>query len=96
MCDDAHNLYKSHKLQMTGTLPKPHIKQPDYIKLCHPPPLAMASLLLGENGTHRKPPKNGDLQGTFQGASAVHATTASRPKTEQGGTGPAALATTRY
>ena len=29
----------------------------------HPTPLAMASLLLGENGTHRNPPtKNGDLK----------------------------------
>ena len=56
----------------------------------------MASLLPGENGTHRNlPTKNGDLQGTFQGASAVPATTASRPKTEQGATGPAVLVTTR-
>src|SRR6056300_1172533 len=36
-----------------------------------------------------------NLQGTFQGASAVHATTASCPRTEQGGTGPAVLVTTR-
>ena len=32
-CDDARNPYTSHKSQMTGTLPKPHIKQPNNIKL---------------------------------------------------------------